>query len=53
MTYVAYHDTRTDAQRVADRKADEQWMRSHEDHDPAPSTEYRPISSEIAAPSAH
>lgn len=43
MAYVAYHEHKTEAQRAADREADEQWMRDHSawnTPDPAPATQY-------------
>lgn len=55
MTYVAYHETKTAAQREADRKADELWVSTHK---PVTSEPERPVYGAdalvgIAAPSAH
>lgn len=56
MTYVAYHETKTAAQEVADRKADARWMTDHapvvSSDDVAPSVQYRPAAA-FDAPSAH
>jgi hypothetical protein len=44
MSYVSFADTRTAAQRTADREADAQWFKDHADHDvstdPAPAAQY-------------
>lgn len=56
MQYVEFHETKTAAQREADRKADAQWAKDHAPvsvQDDTPAVMYRPAVQFDTIPSAH